>query len=73
MESNNTKIHFATGVKMLYLFPQISPLPIPYSTAIDGSTGWWCVPWNALESKTYLRKLDSASCCICRENMEPFR
>ena len=44
MESNNTKIHFATGVKMLYLFPQISPLPIPYSTAIDGSTGWWCVP-----------------------------
>ena len=51
MESNNTKIHFATGVKMLYLFPQIlpppspipPPLPIPYGTAI-GSTGWWCLP-----------------------------
>ena len=29
MESNNTKIHFATGVKMLYLFPQIPPRPLP--------------------------------------------
>ena len=28
MESNNTNIHFATGVKMLYLFPQVPPLPI---------------------------------------------
>ena len=26
MESNNTKIHFASGLKMLYLFPQIPPL-----------------------------------------------
>ena len=44
MESNNTKIHFATGVKMLYLFPHIPLPPIPYGTATDGSTGWWCLP-----------------------------
>ena len=25
MESNNTNIHFTTGVKMLYSFPQIPP------------------------------------------------
>ena len=44
MESNNTKIYFATGIKMLYLFPQILlPLPIPYGTA-GGSTGWWYLP-----------------------------
>ena len=30
MESNNTKIHFATGVKMLYSFPQVPPQPIPW-------------------------------------------
>ena len=30
MESNinNTNIHLRTGVKMLYLFPQVPPLPI---------------------------------------------
>ena len=39
MESNNIKTHFATGVKMLYLFPQIPPtLPLhfPFHVAEGG-------------------------------------
>ena len=34
MEFNNTKIHFETGVKMFYLFPQIPPLPIPWQRVV---------------------------------------
>ena len=63
MQSNNTKIHFATGVKMLYLFPQIPPpthpFHCPFHMALPlAAQGGGAFHEMFQQPKTYLRKLD---------------